>query len=247
MGCLVLKKYFLQFLQGKFSFLEYEFACEHRQQKSQRNTFYFLFDLNSLSEGHQQKYSKSNFLAGIIYDQQEDVAEKLKNYIQNCLNENIQLKNKQYLEGFSNIIQGAYAFLDSFESFKASSQYLKYDGNKEMYQCVINLIMFIDNNIYLSKSISNQEGFQNKWCIKLQNILGIKLIENFSEVNHFKDVKNYDNYVYQLKEDANKVSEIILSSNQCPNDSITKNVLTQYPKTTLNSNNSRMYYLKLKF
>ncbi|KAL4504782.1 hypothetical protein ABPG73_021629 [Tetrahymena malaccensis] len=245
MGCFVLNKCFLQFLEGKVSLVQYEFACEHRQQSSQKNAIYFTFDLNGLIEGQQQKDTKTNFIAGIIYDQQEYVAEKLKSYIQSSLVENIYLQNKQYLEGFSNIIQGAYAFLNSIESLKASSQYVKYDGNKENYFGIINLIMFIDSHVYMSRSISKQEMFQNKWCIKLQNSLGIKLVESFNEVNILKDVITYDNYVYQLKVGAKKIREIILSSNQCPTNQITEKVLTQYPKRKIN--NTHMYFLKLKF
>ncbi|EWS76328.1 hypothetical protein TTHERM_000011248 (macronuclear) [Tetrahymena thermophila SB210] len=248
MGCLVLKEHFLQFFEGKVSQIEYEFASEHTEQTSQRNVVYFIFDLNSLIEDDEQNDSKTNFIAGVIYDEQKDIAEKLKNYIQNCLTDNIYLKNKQYLEGFSNIIQGIYSFLDSIESLKSSfSQYQKYNGDKQIYLGVINLVMFIEDQVFMSKSGSKQDIYQNKWCIKLQNSMDINHNEIYNEVDDFKDVRRYDNYVYQLKESSKKIKEIILSSNQCSNDQITENVRTKYPKHTIKFNGRTMYFLKLKF
>ncbi|KAL4475514.1 hypothetical protein ABPG72_013338 [Tetrahymena utriculariae] len=99
--------------------------------------------------------------------------------------------------------------------------------------------MRIDNNIYLSSSISKNHIIKNKWCIMLN--------QTFQDFNIKKDLIKINHYIYQLRIEANALKDIILSSNQCSNDQVTNNLRLQYPQKQSHYYNRQMFNFKLKF
>ncbi|KAL4476250.1 hypothetical protein ABPG74_009983 [Tetrahymena malaccensis] len=241
MGCFVLQNCYLQFIEGKVSDSNYEFACEYYNQLDQDQVSYFALDLDKLYPNSNilKENQKQNMIVGIMYDFQQNISLNVKKFIASCLKENIYFKQGNLQEGFENLISAIKNFIYSSESQKNFNKKGNFYSSLIDY-FMVSLMLKVGDKIYVSKSISTLDLVSNQWYIKIDN-----KYQKLDKLEHLIDQQS--NY-YQIKQNLTQnLQEIILTSNQCYDKTILQDVRKLYPRQQEDDVSYHMYFLKIKF
>ncbi|KAL4475512.1 hypothetical protein ABPG72_013336 [Tetrahymena utriculariae] len=240
MGCFVLQNCYLQFIEGKVSESNYEFACEYYNQLVQDQVSYFAIDLNQLYPNSDilKQNQKQNMIVGILYDFQQNISLNIKKFIISCLKDSIYFKQGCYQEGFENLILAIKNFICSSESQKNEKMIYFSSGLIDYF--MVNLMLKVGDKIYVSKSVSTLDLVSNQWYIKADKTY--KLLDK--QVDLVDLPSNY----YQIKLNLTQnLQEILLTSKQCCDKTILQDVRKLYPCQQEDDVQNHMYFLKIKF
>ncbi|KAL4466974.1 hypothetical protein ABPG74_010571 [Tetrahymena malaccensis] len=229
----------------------YEFVYKIDSIGSQRENYcVFIQDLFSKKSDQQdtvdsQNIDHNDFIAGIIYSKSFSFASQiLKDYIIENIKSNIYTQIGQPEESFANLnslLSQKYYSLESYAD-ESLNQYPFNELNTEFIDKqtkMVNLIMCIKKNIYVSQPIKGQ---QNIWIVKLKNSNEYQQIQQ-------TDLIQISDQCYKVDINYDDIQEIILSDQNNEFSELTQKRIKQVEQKMewfYSKQISKLYYLKLK-